>query len=210
MSEAKITKAMEWAAGLVQSAGLDNHYLRDSSKGFKEADLLREMAWVVLCSGFREKVVRRVFSKVSLCFFDWSSAEEIATHSALCVLTASDVFGSKAKLNAIAQNAELVAQEGFQAIHQEILHSPIEALTRFRWIGPITSYHLAKNLGFEFAKPDRHLQRVCRTFGFNDAQQMCTSIAAQTNLSVAQVDTIIWRICEMGLAHQLVSRATTA
>ena len=38
---------------------------------FTESDLLREAAWVILCSGFREAVIRRMFDFISLCFCDW-------------------------------------------------------------------------------------------------------------------------------------------
>ena len=53
-------------------------------EGFSETDLLRECAWVILCSGFRERIVRRVFDYVSLCFCDWESASAILDADPIC------------------------------------------------------------------------------------------------------------------------------
>jgi hypothetical protein len=68
---------------------------------FTETDLLREAAWVILCGGFRESTVRRVFGHVSLCFFDWESAADIAEAGAQCVAAASAVFNHARKLSAV-------------------------------------------------------------------------------------------------------------
>ena len=52
---------------------------------FSECDLLREAAWVILCSGFRETVVRKCFDYVSLCFCDWESATSISENRTACI-----------------------------------------------------------------------------------------------------------------------------
>ena len=52
---------------------------------FSEQELLRESAWVILCSGFREATVRRLFDHVSLCFCDFESAEIICREESRCV-----------------------------------------------------------------------------------------------------------------------------
>lgn len=62
------------------------------------------------------------------------------------------------------------------------------------WIGPITKYHLAKNFGEDFAKPDVHLQRLADREGCT-AQQLCARLAAELGLRIATVDTVLWRAC---------------
>lgn len=65
-------------------------------------------------------------------------------------------------------------------------------------IGGITKYHLAKNLGVNVAKPDRHLERLAVAAG-ETVQGMCERIAAEHGDRVATVDVVIWRACACGI-----------
>lgn len=47
------------------------------------------------------------------------------------------------------------------------------------WIGPITKYHLAKNLGADVAKPDVHLNRLAAPSSLT-AQELCERLARET------------------------------
>lgn len=66
------------------------------------------------------------------------------------------------------------------------------------WIGPVTSYHLAKVLGADVAKPDVHLARLARR-DRTTVDRLCRSLARQSGYRVATVDTILWRACEQGI-----------
>lgn len=160
---------------------------------FTESDLLREVAWVILCSGFREKTVRQVFDYISLCFCDWESAFSIVQSGSICRLTAMARFGNSAKLEAISAAASYISERGFSAVKDDILANPEVELQKFNFIGPITFLHLAKNLGFDVAKPDRHLVRVSHALGFRDATHFCREIAEAVGEQVKVVDLIIWR-----------------
>src|SRR5204862_28581 len=41
-------------------------------------------------------------------------------------------------------------------------------LTRCPYIGPVTCWHLAKNVGMDVVKPDRHLVRMAQASGARD------------------------------------------
>lgn len=158
-----------------------------------ETDLLREAAWVVMCSGFRESVVRKVFDYVSLCFCDWESALEITAHRQACIETASARFRNLRKLKALVDIAELIHVEGFAATLQRLKNDPVEELQAFPFIGPVTSWHLAKNLGFNVAKNDRHLARLAVVNGYRDAHELCEAIASRTGELASVVDVVLWR-----------------
>jgi hypothetical protein len=160
---------------------------------FTETDLLREAAWVVLCSGFRETIIRRIFGHISLCFCDWESAEAIVSAAPLCKATARASFRNVAKLDAIVQIASLINVTGFFEFKAIVLRNPIEELQRLPFIGPTTSWHLAKNLGMDVAKPDRHLVRVASELGFADAQDICLAISNSVGEPLKVVDLILWR-----------------
>ncbi|AQQ05678.1 hypothetical protein B0E33_20650 [Roseibium algicola] len=158
-----------------------------------ESAFLRETAWVILCSGFREAVVRQIFDYVSLCFCDWESAEAIVESSTACVLSAKSAFRNESKLNAVVNVARIVERLGFEQLKSDILHEPIRTLRQFPFIGPVTVWHLAKNFGFNLAKPDRHLIRIAQHFGFENPHAFCSAIAEVRGDPVKVVDLVIWR-----------------
>lgn len=71
-------------------------------------------------------------------------------------------------------------------------------LEQLPWIGGITKYHLAKNFGYDVAKPDVHLQRLADREGCS-AQELCERLAMATGLRIATVDTVLWRACANGV-----------
>lgn len=160
---------------------------------FTETDLLREAAWVILCGGFREATVRRIFDHVSLCFFDWSSAAEIAEAGPSCVTAACAVFNNRRKLSAIVNVARRIECVGFADLKNRIIAEPKSELLNFSYIGEVTVWHLAKNLGFDVAKPDRHLVRLAREHGFDDAHALCSALSHATGEPVRVVDLVLWR-----------------
>lgn len=160
---------------------------------FSEPDFIRETAWVILCSGFKESTVRKYFDYISLCFCDWESAEEILENHQSCVLTASSVFKNKKKLDAIIKVTESIREEGFLEFKKVIQESPIQKLQELPFIGPITSWHLAKNLGLNVAKKDRHLARMAFNWGYLDAHEFCSDISELTGEPDSVVDVILWR-----------------
>lgn len=184
---------------LVQAEGLDVEYLRhEAPDNLHESTLLREFAWVVLSSGFREKIVRRIFSNISLCFFDWSSSKEINESRDICILSALDVFKFRRKIVAIADGAKIIAERNFEEFRDAIQRDALFTLRSLPFVGPVTVFHLAKNIGFSYAKPDRHLVRLSERHGYDDTNQFCSAVSRLTGLPVPHVDTVLWRLSEMG------------
>lgn len=160
---------------------------------FTETDLLRELAWVVLCSGFKESVIRKKFDYISLCFCDWESAEAISKYAELCRATALSSFGNKKKIDALIASAHRIHEIGYGSIRDMILNDPINELQQFPYIGSITSWHLAKNLGLNVAKPDRHLIRLSDWLGFGSAHDLCEFLSHNTGEPTNVVDIVLWR-----------------
>lgn len=166
---------------------------------FSETEFLREAAWVILCSGFREAVVRRNFAYISLCFCDWESAQVIAANANTCRSTALAGFHNPRKIGAIIQIAFHITKLRFPTLRSQIWEAPISTLRTLPFVGPVTAFHLAKNLGFDVAKPDRHLKRLANSMGFSSPQELCQRIADAIGQPVRVVDIILWRYCERGL-----------
>lgn len=170
---------------------------------FTECEFLREYAWVVYCAGFREATVRRYFNAISLCFFDWASAAEIAENSVLCVLSAMQVLSNRRKHDAVASVAARIAVDGFSVFQRMMRADPVSTGLELPFIGEITSLHLAKNLGFDVAKPDRHLVRLKELLGYEDVATMCSFMAEATGDPIRVVDLVLWRYLERAADRRL-------
>lgn len=186
----RVAEAQVIAAGFACEIDWQRHQV---ARPFSERELLKEAAWVILCSGFRETVVRKHFSYISLCFCDWESAEVIERHRVRCVSTATACFSHQKKLEAIASIAGFITRIGFSTVQCAILEDPIRQLERFPFIGPVTAWHLAKNLGIDVAKNDRHLARVAKRLGYRDAQSLCGDVALVTGEPISVIDIVLWR-----------------
>jgi hypothetical protein len=158
-----------------------------------EGTFLRETAWVILASGIRETVIRQKFSKVSQSFFDWESATKIVRYADLCRSNALCHFAHPGKVDAILTVATHIHQQGFNNVATKIRERGVEYLQGFPFLGPTTSYHLAKNIGFPVAKPDRHLCKMAEKLGYISAQQLCADISELTGEPIPVVDIVLWR-----------------
>lgn len=74
---------------------------------------------------------------------------------------------------AITDVAKFILHTGFSNYKSQITRNPINTLQKLPYIGPITALHLAKNIGFNTSKPDRHLERLRKYFSFKDTNSLC-------------------------------------
>lgn len=144
-----------------------------------------QAVWVILCSGMKAQIARLIEAKV------WP-----AIHAGRPV---SSVFGHDGKSAAIETiwRDRAALFEAFLAAADKV-----EFCKTLPWIGDITKWHLAKNLGVDCAKPDIHLSRVAAFYGTTPAA-LCESLARSTGERVATVDYVIWRACNLGLVRTL-------
>ncbi len=69
----------------------------------------------------------------------------------------------------------------------------VDFLKTLDFIGPITCYHLAKNIGLDVVKPDRHLVRITEATKFANPHDLCSLIAEMTGDKITVVDLVLWR-----------------
>ena len=148
---------------------------------------------MILTSGMKTEVISNKFRKISDCFYNWISAKKIRENSKLCLMKALQIFNHRMKITAIIDAAEQIVNIGFTKLKQMIEKDPINTLQRFKFIGPVTAFHLAKNIGIPLAKPDRHLQRIAHLEGYDDVQKFCHDIAERSGDKIQVVDVVLWR-----------------
>lgn len=191
-----LLKGYEFARDYVIEAGFSDEVEWQKNLRFeniKESDFLRESAWVILCAGMKEKVVRKYFKDITFCFFEWESAEKIVKMKKYCIEYGVEIFNNLRKINAIGETAQLVFDIGFNKFKIILQNRPIETLLSFPFMGPVTSYHLAKNLGLSFAKADRHLTRLSRFLAYTNVQDFCNTISEVSGDPIPVVDIVLWR-----------------
>jgi len=162
-----------------------------------ETPFLAEAAWVILSSGMREKVVRSKFPAISSAFLHWEGAVAIESARDQCRSAALQVFNHDPKIDGILEVAAHVAVNGFDCVRTRLGVEGPDYLRRFPFLGPVTALHLAKNLGMDIVKPDRHLVRIAGAAGFETPETMCKVIARGIGERLSVVDVVLWRFATL-------------
>lgn len=140
-----------------------------------------EAIWVILNSGMREQIARVINTRIKIAILN---GKDIST-----------AFGHKGKVSAI----KYILENYIRLFNEyQVSEDKIEYLQTIPFIGSITKYHLAKNLGHDCIKPDRHLVRIAREKGFSDCQYMCEKIKEETGDKVSLIDIVLWRSANLG------------
>ena len=162
---------------------------------------MQEYAYVVYCSGYKQSIVRRHWN--DLCeIYHYFSPSAIVRYKDLIREKASTHIANKKKIDAILTTAEKInpmSMSEWQSFKNRIKHEDFfAALLELPFIGPITKYHLARNLGFDTIKPDVHLQRMADHFG-RSPFEMCKELSEKSeqltghHYPVHTIDSILWR-----------------
>lgn len=159
----------------------------------QENIFLKEAAWVILSSGMNFNIIANIFNQFSTAFYNWESISKIVENKEQCKVNSLLIFNNQAKIEAIIKIASIIEIEGFDKIKFDLTLNGIDYLVRFPFIGPATKYHLAKNIGINVAKPDRHLVRISRAIGYNSANELCSDISKRISEKTSIVDLVIWR-----------------
>ena len=136
---------------------------------------LWEYVWVVMNAGMREQVARTIYERV------------VRTHD-------PNVIGHPGKRSAVKR-----AFQEYESWFAALLAAddPTTYLETLPWIGPITKYHLARNLGVDCVKPDRHLARLAERFGYGTPDAMCRAIQDELGGRLGTIDAVLWRYCNL-------------
>jgi len=170
-----------------------------SLAALSESDFMEEFTWVVLSSGMKETVVRGLFPRISQAFLEWRSAADIVKRWRSCQRRAIRVFNHRPKIDAVLSAAKRVTDIGFSAFRDQIQHGGVDFIRTLAFMGPATSYHLAKSIGLDVVKPDRHMVRIAESAGGLSPNDLCEMIAHQTGDKVSVIDIVLWRYATLNL-----------
>jgi len=149
-------------------------------------DLFRQYGWVVVNSGMKNQVAEKIWAKIQAAIAAGKPVSSVFKHPGKAAAIQSGWDDRNRRL------------KEFQAVKDEDQEQVLDWLRGLPWIGQITCWHLAKNLGIDCAKPDRWLERVAAASDESVAG-LCSRLADQSGDRVATVDLVIWRACNLGL-----------
>ena len=147
----------------------------------KPLDFFCEYAYVIVNSGMKNQIARKIWDKIVQALREDKQVSAVFRHS------------GKAKA---IQDAWLNHKEMFDAY--QAAGDKLQYLDQLPFIGPITKMHLAKNLGMEVCKPDRHLVRIAKSFGMTP-EELCLKLSKESGDRIVTVDTVIWRAANLGM-----------
>jgi hypothetical protein len=88
-------------------------------------------------------------------------------------------------------------------VREKVRAQGVDFLQTLDFVGPVTKYHLAKNIGLDGVKPDRHLVRLAKAARFQSPNDLCQAIANITGDKLSVIDLVLWRYLTLGLQHPI-------
>lgn len=132
-----------------------------------------EACWVILNSGMAYRVTRKLWPRIRGAII---AGDAIPFGHAGKVAAMTEIWRDRERLwPEIPTDDEAL----------------VEWCAGLPWIGQITKFHLAKNLGADVCKPDVWMQRLASYLGVS-AHEACRAIAEEMGERIATVDLILW------------------
>ncbi|MFW9971721.1 MAG: hypothetical protein ACFFDF_16130 [Candidatus Odinarchaeota archaeon] len=164
------SKEIEWISNIPNIENIDKKIF------------FREYVWVVINSGMKNQVAEKIFKEF---WIDIQLENKTLNY---------DVIKHPHKNQAIRK---VYNRLDFYFNHFLESRNKLKFLENLPHIAHITKYHLARNLGLDVAKPDRHLVRIANLFNHNDVQKFCKKISELTQDRIGVVDLVFWRFANL-------------
>lgn len=141
-----------------------------------------EAIWVIINGGMKNQVAEIIYKRVLEAIVSKQSISSAFKHP-----------GKSRAIQIIIQSKEILYLNFIKS------NDKIEYLQSYLpWIGKITKYHLARNLGLDVCKPDRHLVRIAENYN-TTPHDLCKKISDAVGDRIGTVDVVLWRAANLGL-----------
>jgi len=147
-------------------------------------DLAHELVWVVINSGMNHRVAKKISYRVGRALDGGTPVYPDAFRHRGKAAAIELIWGSRDRL--------------FDELAGLLDAELPDWCAQLPWIGDITKWHAAKNLGADVAKPDRWLVRIADCTG-ETPQRLCERVAANHGDRIATVDLVLWNAAARGL-----------
>jgi len=163
-------------------------------------EFFREYTWCVYTSGFNARVVSKMFPALQEIY---SPLRDIFCKYESDNINIIDIVKRSLMICNNSRKVQSIVDMSFRSGAQikklswgtyrdTKLNSP-DKLKELPFIGPITCYHLARNIGLtHFVKPDVHMNRLAARWGFQNPVELCKSIQKEHDMPLGLIDLVLW------------------
>ena len=174
--------------------------MRDRKSCNIPEEFFETYVWVVYVSGFNASIVAQKWELLRKAWMQFNPY--------MCeknqYLEANRVISNEMKNQAITKISQEIRACGSH-FHEKFSLKYLEdryKMQRLPYIGGVTSFHLARNLGFHEVKPDLHLERLRKHFGFGSTDAMCRQLSNSNSVDLPLVDLALF----VYASHKFVKR----
>lgn len=162
----------------------------ETFKNLRSKRFLYHYCWVVYASGFKVSTIEAIFPDLKIAFKDFE-LEDLAKMKSIKPVLA--IFNNERKATSFLEGSKVIAKEGFSAFKKRLQNAGMDKLEELPGIGPITKFHLAKNIGLvDEAKPDVWLVRAADACS-STVDELVAFLSEKYSMSCHAVDVILWR-----------------
>jgi len=168
-------------------------------KYLKSKSFLSEYCWVVYASGFKVAIIKSKFPELKIAFKNFNIDALSRMRS---IKQALKIFNNENKANCFLKGSKFISAEGFSNFKKDLNSNGVDYLEKLPGIGPITKFHLAKNIGLvDIEKPDIWIVRVAKEYN-STVTEAVDFLCEKNKLSRHVVDVILWRyLADNGLEN---------
>ena len=186
----------------------DIHYLLNNEVIFRPDEFAFECFYVICVAGFKQDYAKIMCNKI---------IDFIKNNNNFSIDDLLTIYKNKGKVKAIKQvwDKRLLYTYTFYSLQN--IEEKVNFLGTLPYIGNITKFHLARNLGLNFVKYDIWIQRLgVALYGTEEYIEkvnntkllpqikyycdiMFEKIANETGEKVGFIDVVLWRACQKGL-----------
>lgn len=184
------------------------HKILNNNIIFNPEEFAFECFYVICVAGFKQDYAKIICEKI----ISFANKNNIFTVEEL-----STIYKNKMKVKAIKDIWDNRTTYSYKFYNFSTIEEKVDFLGSLPYIGNITKYHLARNLGLNFVKYDIWIQRLgVALYGTEDFVEkidntkllpevkyfcdiMFDEIQKETNEKVGFIDVVLWRACQKGL-----------
>jgi hypothetical protein len=175
---------------------------------FTPTEFAKEVSYVICVSGFKQVTGKKIYEKI----IDYIDKEQNLKFEDLI-----KIFRNENKIKASIKMWKNKQQIQKDFYNLKTTEEKLDFLSKLQYIGNITKYHIARNLGINFVKYDIWIQRLgVALYGNmndiekidnrklnNDVKFLCDKmfddLKIETNEKIGYIDVVLWKACQQGI-----------
>lgn len=167
----------------------------------KAEDFWAEYVWVVYVPGLSAHVVAQLWPRLLPAVGAWHEREAIGP----LLKRLEGINRNFAKADAVTKCRDMLHAWGWSNFRDGFLKK-VDSMEALPMVGKVTKYHLARNLGHDVVKPDIHLERLARAYGYESPLALCRQISEDLGIRIGCVDLALWAYCAAAGTEHLRER----